>query len=78
MSPKNKTVICLALPDCQIENRDANSSHRVQENRSFFEIAGTVKKIITTSFNFTFSTTSEEVERVLKAVLELMTTETKP
>ena len=40
--------------------------------QSFFRIVGIVEQIVRTSFNFTFSTTAEGVERILKTVFELM------
>ena len=38
----------------------------------FFQIVETVEQIVITSFNISFSTTAEWVERKLKTVLELV------
>ena len=44
----------------------------VQEGQSFFPIVGTVEQIVRTSFNFTFSTGADMVERILKTLFELV------
>ena len=58
-----------------------NISYSVQEDQSFFRTVGTVEQVVRTSFNFTFSTIAEGVERILKTVFELVfskMTQTKP
>ena len=51
---------------------DVNILYSIQEGQLFFRIVDTMQKIVGASFNFTFSTTVEEIERILKAVLELL------
>ena len=44
----------------------------------FFHVFGTMEQIVRTSFNFTFSTTAEGIEKILKTVLKLFHPEPDP
>ena len=49
-----------------------NLFYSVQEVQSFLRIVGTMKQIVKTSSNFTFSLTAEGVERTLKTVFDFV------
>ena len=70
MSPKSKMLVRFESLCYKIDISIIFDS--VQEGQSFFRIVGTVEEIVRTSLNFTFSTTTEGVETILKTVFELM------
>ena len=55
-----------------VNTRGIKIFDRVQESNLFIETVRTAKKVKTTSFNFTFSTTAEGVVRTTKTVFELI------
>ena len=67
LSPKSKTLVNFESLSCNID-----MSIFAIVGQSFFRIVGALEQIVRTSFNFTFSTTAEGVERILKTVFELV------
>ena len=67
VSPKSKTLANFESLSCNID-----MSIFVIVSQSFFQIVGALEQIVRTSFNFTFSTTAEWVETILKTVFELV------
>ena len=67
--PKSKMLVNF---ESLFEYRHFNIFYSVQEGQSFFRIVETVEQIVRTIFNFTFSTTADGDERILKTVFELV------
>ena len=68
LSPRSKALINFA----SLCYGHVNTFYSIQEGQSFFRIVETVEQFVRTSFNFTFSTTAEGVESILKTVFELL------